>query len=327
MDICTSMLVYILFVVGFVILIKGADLLVVGSASIAKKYHISDLVIGLTIVSMGTSMPELIVNIIASAKGSADIAIGNVIGSNISNILLILGVAALIYPLTIKSSTVYSEIPYSIIALLLVALTANVAFFGEVSEHTISRIDGILLMLFFALFMGYILQLAKQGRTDLIEEAETAYIPMLKSVAFVVVGVLGLFFGGQWVVNGAVALAGQFGLSEKLIGLTVVAVGTSLPELVTSAVAAMKKNTDIAIANVVGSNIFNLLWVLGISAMIRPIEYDPLINSDILILLGATCLIIFSLITGRAKDQIGRPTGIVFLVSYIAYVAFLIWRG
>ncbi len=320
-------MVYILFVIGFVILIKGADFLVVGSASIAKKYNISDIVIGLTIVSMGTSMPELIVNIIASSVDSSDIAIGNVVGSNISNILLILGVAALIYPLTIKNSTVYSEIPYSIIALLLVAVSANVAFFGEAKMFEISRIDGVLLMLFFALFMGYIIKLAKEGRTDLVEEAPSELLSMQKAIVFVLLGILGLFFGGKWVVDGAVHIAAQFGLSEKLIGLTVVAIGTSLPELVTSAVAATKKNTDIAIANVVGSNIFNLLWVLGISAMIRPLSYDPSINADMLILLGATCLIIFSLITGKSKNQIGKPTGIFFLASYIAYMVFLIWRG
>lgn len=321
------MLVYILFVVGFVILIKGADLLVVGSASVAKKYKISDLVIGLTIVSMGTSMPELIVNIIASSKGSADIAIGNVVGSNISNILLILGVAAVIYPLTIKNSTVYSEIPYSIIALLLVGFAANTTMFGELSSSLIGRIDGLILMLFFGLFMAYIVQLARSGRTDLIEEMDEPMVGMPRATLYIVLGITGLFFGGQWVVDGAVSIASEFGLSEKLIGLTIVAIGTSLPELVTSAVAAYRKSTDIAIANVIGSNIFNLLWVLGISAIIRPIGFDPDINTDMLILLAATCLILLSLITGKAKDQIGRPTGIFFLVMYVAYTVFLIYRG
>jgi cation:H+ antiporter len=320
-------MVYVLFVIGFIILIKGADILVVGSASIAKKNNISDIVIGLTIVSMGTSMPELIVNIIASSVGSADIAIGNVVGSNISNILLILGVAAVIYPLSIKSSTVYSEIPYSIIALLLVGLAANVSFFGEPISAEIGRLDGVLLMVFFALFMAYIIKLAKEGRSDLVEDTPDEILPMKKSIVFVILGILGLFFGGKWVVGGAVEIANQFGLSEKLIGLTIVAIGTSLPELVTSAAAAMRKNTDIAIANVIGSNIFNLLWVLGISAMIRPMNYDPAINADMLILLGATCLIIFSLITSRKKMSIGKPTGIFFLASYVAYIVFLVWRG
>ena len=321
------MLVYILFVVGFVLLIKGADWLVSGSASVAKKYNISDLVIGLTIVSMGTSMPELIVNILASTSGASEIAIGNVVGSNIANILLILGVAAFIYPLTIKESTVMSQIPFSIIAILLVAFAANAPIFNPDYSLMISRLDGVVFILFFALFMVYIIKLAREGRADMIEEAPDKILPMGKSILFILLGMVGLFLGGKWVVDGAIKIAEQFGLSHNLIGLTIVAIGTSLPELVTSAMAAYRKNTDIAVANVIGSNIFNLLWVLGISAMISPMKYDPVVNADIIVLLVATCLIIFSLMTGRAKNQIGKPTGIFFLACYIAYTAFLIYRG
>jgi cation:H+ antiporter len=321
------MLVYILFVVGFVLLIKGADWLVSGSASVAKKYNISDLVIGLTIVSMGTSMPELIVNILASTSGASEIAIGNVVGSNIANILLILGVAAFIYPLTIKESTVMSQIPFSIIAILLVAFAANAPIFNPDYSLMISRLDGVVFILFFALFMVYIIKLAREGRADMIEEAPDKVLPMGKSILFILLGMVGLFLGGKWVVDGAIKIAEQFGLSQNLIGLTIVAIGTSLPELVTSAMAAYRKNTDIAVANVIGSNIFNLLWVLGISAMISPMKYDPVVNTDIIVLLVATCLIIFSLMTGRAKNQIGKPTGIFFLACYIAYTAFLIYRG
>ena len=321
------MLVYILFVVGFVLLIKGADWLVSGSASVAKKYNISDLVIGLTIVSMGTSMPELIVNILASTSGASEIAIGNVVGSNIANILLILGVAAFIYPLTIKESTVMSQIPFSIIAILLVAFAANAPIFNPDYSLMISRLDGVVFILFFALFMVYIIKLAREGRADMIEEAPDKVLPMGKSILFILLGMVGLFLGGKWVVDGAIKIAEQFGLSQNLIGLTIVAIGTSLPELVTSAMAAYRKNTDIAVANVIGSNIFNLLWVLGISAMISPMKYDPVVNADIIVLLVATCLIIFSLMTGRAKNQIGKPTGIFFLACYIAYTAFIIYRG
>tara|TARA_B110000858_G_C17766329_1_gene457266 strand:- start:45 stop:1010 length:966 start_codon:yes stop_codon:yes gene_type:complete len=321
------MLVYILFVVGFVLLIKGADWLVSGSASVAKKYNISDLVIGLTIVSMGTSMPELIVNILASTSGASEIAIGNVVGSNIANILLILGVAAFIYPLTIKESTVMSQIPFSIIAILLVAFAANAPIFNPDYSLIISRLDGVVFILFFALFMVYIIKLAREGRADMIEEAPDKVLPMGKSILFILLGMVGLFLGGKWVVDGAIKIAEQFGLSQNLIGLTIVAIGTSLPELVTSAMAAYRKNTDIAVANVIGSNIFNLLWVLGISAMISPMKYDPVVNADIIVLLVATCLIIFSLMTGRAKNQIGKPTGIFFLACYIAYTAFIIYRG
>lgn len=321
------MLVYILFVVGFVLLIKGADWLVSGSASVAKKYNISDIVIGLTIVSMGTSMPELIVNILASTSGASEIAIGNVVGSNIANILLILGVAAFIYPLAIKESTVMSQIPFSIIAILLVAFAANAPIFNPDYSLMISRLDGVVFILFFALFMVYVIKLAREGRADMIEEAPSEILPMGKSILFILLGMIGLFLGGKWVVDGAIKIAEHFEISQSLIGLTIVAIGTSLPELVTSAMAAYRKNTDIAVANVIGSNIFNLLWVLGISAMISPMPYDPVVNADIIVLLAATCLIVFSLMTGRAKNQIGKPTGILFLACYIAYTAFLIYRG
>ena len=321
------MIVYILFAVGFVVLIKGADLLVAGSASVAKKYNVSDIVIGLTIVSMGTSMPELIVNILASNSGACDIAIGNVIGSNISNILLILGIAAVIYPLSIQRSTTYSEIPYSIVALLLVAFVGNATLFSTSHDHSISRGDGAILMVFFALFLVYILKLAKAGRSELIEDAPDELLPMGKSIVFICLGMLGLFFGGKWVVDGAVAIATEFELSEKLIGLTIVAIGTSLPELVTSAVAAYKKNTDIAIANVVGSNIFNLLWVLGLSAIINPLNFDPQINTDIFVLLIASCLIIFGLGMDKYRKQLGRPAGVLFLLAYGCYIVFLVYRG
>lgn len=321
------MIVYILFIIGFLLLIKGADWLVAGSASIAKKYNVSDLVIGLTIVSMGTSMPELIVNILASTSGASEIAIGNVIGSNITNVLLILGVAAIIFPLTIKESTVFSEIPYSIIALLLVAFAANAPIFNPDYELLISRLDGFIFLFFFGLFMVYIVKLAREGRADMVEDAPDEILPMGKSILFVLLGTAGLFLGGKWVVDGAVQIAKTFELSENMIGLTVVAIGTSLPELVTSAMAAYKKNTDIAVANVIGSNIFNLLWVLGVSAVISPMTYLTAINADIVVLIVATFLIIFSLMTGRAKNQIGKPTGILFLAAYVGYLVFVVMRG
>lgn len=318
--------VYLLFIIGFVLLIKGADWLVAGSAAIAKKNNVSNLVVGLTIVSMGTSMPELVVNVLASSKDASQIAIGNILGSNIANIWLILGVAAFIYPIKIKESTVFSEIPYSIIALLLVAFLANSNFWGS-HPNSINQIDGILLMIFFGLFVAYIIRLAKNGKADMLDDMPDEEITTGKSIIMVFLGMASLFFGGEWVVNGAIVTASHLGLSEAFIGLTIVAIGTSLPELVTSAMAAYKKNTDIAMANVIGSNIFNLLWVLGISAIIKPVEFDPKLNIDVLILLGASCLILFSLVTGRVKNQIGKPTSILFLVLYVAYVVFLLYRG
>lgn len=182
-------------------------------------------------------------------------------------------------------------------------------------------------MAFFGLFVAYIIRLAKNGSADMIDDIPDEKITTGKSFLMVLLGMIGLFFGGQWVVNGAIAAAEHFGLSEAFIGLTVVAIGTSLPELVTSAVAAYRKNTDIAMANIIGSNIFNLLWVLGISAIIKPMGFDSSLNADILILLAASCLILFSLVTGKVKNQIGKPTGTLFILLYLTYVVFLIYRG
>jgi cation:H+ antiporter len=210
--------------------------------------------------------------------------------------------------------------------LLLVTFLANSNFWGS-NPNTIHQTDGILLIAFFGLFIVYIIKLAKNGKADILDEVPSAEITTIKSAFMVVFGMVGLFFGGQWVVDGAIVTANHFGLSEAFIGLTVVAIGTSLPELVTSAVAAYKKNTDIAMANVIGSNIFNLLWVLGISAIIKPVEFDPKLNVDIFILVGASCLILFSLVAGKIKNQIGKPTGIFFLILYVAYISFLIYRG
>lgn len=317
-------MVYILFVLGFIALVKGADILVAGSASIAKKYNVSDMVIGLTIVSMGTSMPELIVNIMASFNGSSDIAIGNVVGSNIANILLILGISALIFPLAIKEKTVLAEIPYSLIATLLLAFLANTFIFGQ--KEAISRFDGIVLILFFGLFLAYIIKLMREGRSDLVEATSEDMLPIPKSILFIVLGCIALFLGGKWVVDGAISIAQYAGLSEKLVGLTIVAVGTSLPELVTSAVAAYKRSTDIAVANVIGSNIFNLLWILGISALINPLGFDVDINTDIMVLIGATCLIVFSMAVGK-PNSIDRFNGVIFLLAYVIYIAYIILRG
>lgn len=320
------MLNFFLFVVGFLILIKGADWLVVGSSCIAKKNNISDLVVGLTIVSMGTSMPELLVNILASSKDASEIAVGNILGSNIANILLILGITSFMYPIKVKQSTFNKEIPFSIVALLLVGLVANISFFDN-QDNSIAHLDGLFLIVFFGLFIAYIIGLAKTGRPDLLDEIPDAEMNNGKAALYIILGVIGLFFGGKWVVDGAIEIARLFQLSEAFIGLTIVAIGTSLPELVTSAMAAYRKNTDIAMANVIGSNIFNLLWVLGVSAIISPLNYQPSLNTDMVILLFASALILIGLKNGKPKNQIGKTTGILFLILYVAYLCFLIYRG
>ena len=319
------MLVYILFVVGFVFLIKGADLLVDGASSIGKKYNVSSIVIGLTIVSFGTSLPELLVNLIASYNNTPDIGVGNVLGSNIANILLILGVSALISPLPITKNTYFIEVPFSLTATLLVGFLANASIFNTTNDFVISRNDGIVLLFFFFLFMGYVYIVAKQRKSEFSSE-EYKEMPMPKSITLIVIGMIGLYFGGQWVVDGAVELARRFKMSEHFIGLTVIAIGTSLPELVTSAVAALKKDTDIAVGNVVGSNIFNLLWILGLSAILKPIPYDVISNSDIFMIIASSTALILAVVIGK-RPIISRWEGGFFLIAYIWYIIFLIQRG
>jgi cation:H+ antiporter len=321
-------MVYFLFVIGFVLLIYGADYLVVGASSIAKRRNIPQLVIGLTIVSFGTSMPELIVNLMASFSGSAELAVGNVIGSNIANVLLILGVAAIIKPLPIKRSIYFTEIPISLAATFLVGFLANANLFTEGDFLALSRFDGSMLLLFFLLFMSYIYVISKDGNTDDAsgDEEETEMHSAMISAIYIGGGSLGLFLGGKWVVDGAIEISHYFGLSETFIGLTVVAIGTSLPELVTSAVAAKKGQADMAVGNVIGSNIFNILWILGISAVIRPIPFNVASNFDLLMVIVASTLLIFAIIAGK-KANIGRWKGIMFIATYLAYLAYLVMRG
>jgi cation:H+ antiporter len=320
------MLVYILFILGFILLLKGADVLVKGSVSLARRYHISEMVVGLTIVSFGTSMPELVVNIIASFQGKSDMAIGNIFGSNISNVLLILGMSAVIIPLPIHRNTVFSEIPFMLVATLLVGFLANASLFSSSTELYISRADGLIILFFFVLFMAYTFSVARNNKEEYIAEEMQEKISSLKPTAYIIIGLVALFLGGKWVVDGAVHIAGLLGMSESFIGLTVVAIGTSLPELVTSMVAASRKNIDIAVGNVIGSNIFNLLWILGISAIIKPLRFEVISNSDILVMIFSSTLIILAMSFNR-KRSIGRLSGIIFVLFYVAYIIYLIKRG
>lgn len=316
------MLTYVLFVVGFFILIKGADLLVDGASSIAKKFKISSLVIGLTIVAFGTSAPELAVNIFASASGNAEIAIGNILGSNIANILLILGISAMIYPLATKRNTVWKEIPLCLLAAVVLGLMANDILIDGAGFSTLSRIDGFILIAFFIIFLYYTFGIAKVGGDN--DDVQIKKYGLGKSILFILLGLAGLVLGGQWIVNGAVKIAEYFGVSQSLIGLTVVAIGTSLPELATSAIAAYKKQTDIAIGNVVGSNIFNIFWVLGLSSVIRPLPFNPAINIDILTTIGATLILFLSMFIGK-RHIIERWQGAFMVGLYVVYTGFLIF--
>ncbi len=321
-------MIYLLFVVGFVLLILGAKWMVNGAVAIASRIGVSDLIIGLTIVSMGTSMPELIVNVIASAGGNAELATGNILGSNIANVLLILGVTAVVCDLPVQRNTILSEVPFSLAAALLVGFLANSAlWYEEYKGLYISRGDGIIIFFFFFLFMAYVFLIAREEKVYHIEQGEgIRKISVPKSALLILAGMAGLFFGGKWIVDGAIHFAKMFGMSEAFIGLTVVALGTSLPELVTSIIAALKKNTDIAVGNAVGSNIFNLLWILSISSMINPLPFDVASNFDILMVIGSSSLILLMLIIGR-RWVIKRVEGIIFLSVYVAYLYFVTKRG
>lgn len=305
------------------ILVAGAEALVRGSASMAKKLGISSLVIGLTVVAFGTSMPELVVNMVSAFKGTADIAIGNIVGSNIANILLILGIAAMIYPLKVSGSTVWKEIPFAVLALALVFIMGNDALVDGMNFNILSRTDGLLLISVFIIFMFYIVSLARKGEVK--EEKVTLYSWPL-SIVFTLVGLGLLCFGGKILVDNAVILATLAGLSQAFIGLTIVAVGTSLPELATSVVAAIHKHDDIAVGNIVGSNIFNVFWILGLTATLMPLPFNPAASFDVLVGVAVSLLLFFFMFVST-KHKIDRWQGAAFLALYVGYIVYLVDRG
>ena len=309
-------------IIGFALVIKGADILVDGASSLARKLSVSDLVIGLTVVAFGTSLPELSVNVFASIKATSNIAIGNIIGSNIANILLILGVSAIICPLVVTKGTVWKEIPLSLLAVILIAILANDKLINGAQSSMLTRIDGLVLLSFFIIFIYYSLSIAKriEGTDDLLH---VKALTITKILLLIVVGLAALILGGKFVVDGAVKLAIYLGVSQMTIGLTVVAVGTSLPELATSAVAAYKKNFDIAVGNIVGSNIFNIFFILGISSLIRPLPFQPGSNFDIGLLVLANILLFIFMFTGK-KHKLDRWEAVLFLGIYAVYIFTLI---
>lgn len=314
----------LLLLAGIALLLKGADFLVDGASRAASHFGISPLVIGLTIVSFGTSMPEVLVTILSGLSGHPDLAIGNIIGSNIANILLVLGITALIRPLPVRDSTVVSEIPFSLTAALLVGFLANAALFSTYPKLSISRVDGCILLFFFVLFGIYIYNIARTRAVP--PELRETTDGMVKPAILVCVGVLGLYLGGRWVVDAAVSLAGALDISDSLIGLTVVAVGTSLPELMASAVAAYRNQTDIAVGNVVGSNIFNLLWVLGVTSIITELPFEVVSNADLVMLIASSSLLLLALV-GSRNNCVRRWHGVIFVITYALYVIYLIHRG
>ena len=313
------MFLSILFLIcGFLILIFGADKLVDGGSSIAKKLNISTLIIGLTVVALGTSMPELVVNLISSFKGSSAMVMGNVLGSNIFNVLCIGGLTAMILPISVKKSTVYFEIPIAFLASIVILVMSIVG------DYLISRWEGIILFICFIAFILYTIILSKKGNNS-NEGIEIKEFTLFNSITRIVIGIIGLTLGGKLLVGGAINIAHIMGISERIIGLTIVSVGTSLPELATSLVAARKKNVGIAIGNILGSNIFNIFMVLASSAIVKPIIIDRDSNIDIIVSV-ASVLLLFVFVILRKKFILSRVEGFILFACYLAYIFAILFK-
>ena len=315
------MLYILLLAAGFFPLIYGAGLLVDNASALARRLNIPDIVIGLTIVGFGTSSPEMVVNIFASVEKSSEMVMGNIIGSNLFNVLVIIGVTSIIFPIAVKRNTAWKEIPLSFLSAIVVFTVANDVLIDHGKTSAITRIDGIIMLLFFAIFIVYNITLAK---TELFsDEKPSGDKPAGRSAILMAAGIILLITGGRIIVFSAVRVASMIGMSERIIALTVVSVGTSLPELATSVIAAIKKNTDIAIGNAIGSNIYNIFLVLGLSAVINPVDLQPGAEMDLLFNIGAGLLLFVFVFTGKGRT-INRPEGILFLLVYAIYIGLLI---
>ena len=309
------MMTYVLLIVGFLLLIKGADFFVEGSAAVAKKLRVPTMIIGLTIVAMGTSAPECAVSIAASIKGSNAMAISNVVGSNIFNLMVVCGFCALFTPLIVHAKTLKQEFPFSVLAAIVMLIAG---FIGM----TLGRIDGVILLVLFAFFLAWMVKSALKARAnaEVIEEENVKDLGNLQCLLYIIGGIIAIVIGGDLVVDSATEIARTFGLSENLIGLTIVAFGTSLPELVTSAVAAKKGEVDMALGNVIGSNIFNILLVAGIAATVSPMAFlmENVIDLVILIVMS---IVVWSF--ASTKKKIGRAEGVFMLIIYVAYIVYI----
>jgi cation:H+ antiporter len=315
---------YILLLVGFALLIKGADYFVEGSSAIARSLNVSPLLIGLTIVAFGTSSPEATVSIVAAIEENAGVAIGNIVGSNIFNITFVVGITALINPLVVENETIRKEIPFTLLASVALLILISDMTLQFASENFITRSDGLIFLLFFAIFLYYIFEVARKSRgKETKGEAQPKRL-WGKSLLFTIGGLAAIIFGGDLVVNNATQIAFAFGMSDTLVGLTIVAVGTSLPELITSITAAIKKQSDIALGNIVGSNIFNILFVLGAASTIAPLPVDSKIFFDVLLMIILTGIL---LILSRTSYRIGKREGSFLAIAYILYMIFIIIRN
>ena len=316
-------MVYLFLIIGFYILIKGADMFVDGSSSIARKFNIPPIIIGLTIVAFGTSAPEAAVSITAALSGKNDIAIGNVVGSNIFNLLVVIGISSFLLPIKVKRNTMLKEIPFAILSSIVLIVLSQDIKFQDFPKNYLSRADGLILLSLFIIFMYYLIEMAIVSNDEMEVEEGDPSSPLSRSIILGFIGIFGVIIGGEVVVDCATTIALNLGMSENLTGLTIVAVGTSLPELVTSISAAKKGESDLAIGNVIGSNLFNVLLVLGISSFIHPIGVQSIVFADMFIMLCATVLVYVLALT---QKTITKYEGLSIAICYVVYMIYIIIR-
>ena len=315
---------YLFLIIGFALLVKGADWFVEGASSIARSFKIPSIIIGLTIVAFGTSAPEAAVSFTAALQGNNDIAIGNVVGSNIFNLLAVVGVASIIYPLSVKKSTIIKEFPFAILSALVLWVLSHDIILQGYSKNFLSKADGLILLALFGIFMYYLIEMALTSKEEMDIEEGKKNITVSKAIVLSLIGLVGIILGGKWVVDSASVIAVNWGMSENLVGLTIVAVGTSLPEFVTSVVAATKKESDIAIGNVLGSNLFNIFFILGTSAIISPVAVNSIVFFDMIFMLIVT---VITFILAGTRRTINKPEGILLVLMYIGYMAYILIRN
>ena len=315
---------YIFLLVGFGLLIKGADFFVTGSSNIASLLRVPPILIGLTIVAFGTSSPEATVSILAALEGSGGISLGNVIGSNIFNITLVIGLTAYLNPLKVESETIRKEIPFALLASVVLLVLISDTLLQTLSLNLLTRADGFIFLLFFTVFMYYIFEVVRTSRDKLIAEKTVVNEKWGKNILLPLLGLGAIIFGGDLVVKNSTEIAYTFGMSETLVGLTIVAIGTSLPELVTSITAAIKKQSEIALGNIIGSNIFNILFVLGTSSVISPLAVSENIHFDVTLMIILTIVL---LVFSRTKYRVGKFEGVFLALAYVLYLAYIILRN
>lgn len=315
---------YVLLVVGLIFLVKGADLFVTGASSVARRFHIPSLVIGLTIVAFGTSAPEVAVSVTSALNGQSDITMGNIIGSNMFNLLVVVGMAAWILPFKVKETIIAKEFPFMLLSCISVLILAFDLLLGNGTVNVINRTDGLVLLMLFAIFLYYLLSVALKAQKENQAEEVMISIGLTKSVVYLVVGIVAIVLGGNLAVDAATEIALAWGMSETMVGLTIIAAGTSLPELMTSVVAARKGESDIALGNVIGSNIFNVFFIMGISAVITPVSVSAAVAFDAVLLTVITLIAFIFALTDR---KFSKGEGIVLFLLYVAYMIFVIWRN